>query len=887
MAFILTPMPFVVRADATSGTWVIEDEVVEVTDCTLVHEGIIVIRGAGRLVLVNSTLRLKQLTSWQFSIRLEDSGVLSLTNSQLAGVYPYRVTLRDNSSLVAHSSAAAFVAVRIESTAASTCTDSSFLQLVMGTSSNVTCAGCSIETASVGGGSWLKIERSQVDVMRCRQDSVTILENSTLNTATLDDTAMVHLAGSDVGEVWCWTSSSFLARDCSIERLQYYDAASITVEDSSMDSLVGAGLNPVTLDSLTIREVVLTGVAYASLIECVSDTILCDWYSTLRFINGSCEYIEALEWANVSILGAPSLLCNVTRYGAFADTCSHIAWARFHTIELGHRTRTWISDSSAYTIQSFAYEGPSPIYMTRCVIDWELRMSWGVVAEIQDSRADNVLVYGESSLNASGCEFLAIMIGEVDDSILTNCTIGALYPAGKAIFSVVDSEVCFGIQPDPHTSSSFVGLPTGNVANWNSLDSGAIGGLVWNITIVDSLVTWRTAIRYDAVVELRDSDFVHVACGESCIVTINNVTTDSMVVTNYCDVTMYGGAVADLDCGLWSTSVFENVSFTDIFTIDYAEITFRNCTCSTSLAGGFSMPRFENCTVYEHRASGSSSSYIQGSTLDTLFSYDGSVNYCYDSEILSLLSCSHHSRLTISGCNISSLATGNSVFLQIEQSWIGDLLTQTSTLTECTDSTIVHLETRDYSQVLLSGNLTGLTSYSLTQYSTVVRQMVMIVTDGEGQALEGALIQVYDSINQMILEMLTQSDGSVGFEILFTASNSTLLQIFSFNVSLDGRTTEGLFVITDNTPIRVTLESVPPPSDPEDAEPGPILPSDRRGLGTPDMTSVVELIILIQCCAVAAALMPPPIHLMLRQRSNSEARCCSSRPLKSTRRSEK
>jgi len=428
---VLAHSPFILRVHATSGTWVIENETVEIRNSTFIHEGIIVIRGSGQLTLVNSTLKLKQVTSWQFSIRLEDSAMLYIKDSQLQTVYPYRVILQGDSSLQTQSSTAPFVSVHIKSTASSVCINTSFLEIVADTISDVTLTGCITERVSASGDSSIHIDRSEIEVLRCQQNSMTVIENSTVNTVLLDGTATANLTNSGANQVWCWFSSSFLARYCNIYRIQYYDTASITVQESSMDYLVGAGSVPIMLDSLTIQDVTLTGWSHASLVSCMTENIFCDWHSTLQFINGSCDYIEALEWANVSIIGTPSSICNVTTYGAFADTSSQIAWADFYRIDLGHRTRTWISDSSVYTIQSFAYDGASPLFMYRCMVEWELRMSWGVEGEIRESSADNVLVYGDSSINASGCEFLNIMIGDVEDAAIQNCTIGGLFPAGE------------------------------------------------------------------------------------------------------------------------------------------------------------------------------------------------------------------------------------------------------------------------------------------------------------------------------------------------------------------------------------------------------------------------------------------------------------------------
>lgn len=863
---VIAPSPLILKAQATSGTWVIENETVEIKDSTFIHEGIIVIRGSGQLALVNSTLKLKQVTSWQFSIRLEDSAMLSITDSQLQAVYPYRVTLQGNSSLLTQSSAAPLVSIHIESSAASVCTNSSFLEIVAGTISDVTLTGCIAERASVSGDSSIHIDRCEVGVLRCQQNSMTAIENSTVNTALLDDTATTDLTDSGVNQVWCWLSSSFFAHSCDIYRIQYYDTASITVQESSMDYLVGAGSVPIMLDSLTIQEVTLTGWAHVSLVSCVVENIFCDWHSTLRFINGSCDYIEALEWANVSIVGTPSSKCNVTTYGAFADTSSQIAWADFYRINLGHRTRTWISDSSAYTIQSFAYDGASPLIMYRCIVEWELRMSWGVEGEIHDSTADNVLVYGYSSINASGCEFLNIMIGDVDDAMIRNCTIGGLFPAGEARVNVAESDVCIGIQPDPHTTSSFDQLPAGYVNDWNSLESGAIQGLAWNLTVLDSQVSWKAVLRYDSIVELSNSNIAYIACDESCVVGIQNLTIDHLTVTRHSDVSMSVGTIANLDCGLWSTSTFEDVQVTNVFTIGDAYTTFHNCTITNSWAGGDSTPHFENCTIITHRASGGSSSHILNSTLGTLYSYDESINYCYDTEILDLLTCYHVSMLTLSKCTISSLTVGNTAVLQVEDCSIGSLTTEDSSQITCVDSSIESLDCEDFSVVQFLGNLTGLTSLSVTESGSVARQIEMTVTDGNGQEVEGAMVEVYNSADQLIVRLQTTSDGGVKFGILFIESNCTLLEVFSFNVSKGESSSQGQFIITDSIPIRVTLELASVPAASQDPDCSPLVAPEQELTGNLHFAIFVEIVLLVQKSALIVVILPISIHFLAVQK---------------------
>jgi hypothetical protein len=859
-------MTFVVKADATSGTWLIDDETVEIRDMTLIHEGMIIIRGSGQLILVNSTLRLKQVTSWQFSIKLQESAVFSMVDSQLATVYPYRVDLEGSSALLADSSSAPFISVHMEDTTHLVCNNSSFLDIVAGASSEVELTGCRAEHVVATMDCRLFASTCGLSALHCRQLSIAAVENTTIDTLLLDDKATVDVNYSELGEAWCWFSSNLTIRSCEITTLQYYDTASVTVSDSAVDNLVGAGTASVELNSLTIREVKLTGWANVSLTRCISDSIYCDWHSTSRFSEGSCNYIELLDWADMSIIGTPSTMCNVTELGAYADTRLHIEWTNFHTINLGHRTRMWMNNSSAYTVQSFAYAGTSLLYISQCEVEWELRLSWGVAGEIRDSIAANVLVYGDSAINATGCEFLAIAIGDVDDAFIRNCSIGGLFPGGEARITVVESNVCFGIQPDPHTSSVFGWLPSGYVDNWNALESGAIAGLLWNITVMESMVSWKTAIRYDAVVELRNSILTNIACGETSTTIIQNVSADQMTVSNSANVVMSGGTISDLDCGLWSTSIFENVGFVDVFTIDYAEATLKSCTIEYSLAGGSSMPRFENCTIGQLRASGGSICYILDSSIQTFYSYDSSVNSCHNSTILDMLSCYHISRLKLHGCNVSLLSIGNSAVVQVEVCLIGSLLTQASAQTTCVDSSIEELDCRDFSVIFLLGNFTGLTSYSIAQSGGITRQIAVIVTDSVGEGIEGATVEVYNELDQLIVKLQTDSNGYIEFEILFVAVNSTLLQSFSFNVSKDGSTSHRQFLVTDSMPIRITLESPLAPTMLPESKHSPAIPSDEEPSEASEIMSAIEFIIFVQSCAMVTILLPMPVLFLMTRK---------------------
>lgn len=877
---------------ASSGTWVIEDETVIIANTSFVHEGNVVVRGTGRLLLENATLNLRQITSWQFSIRLQDSAVFSLTNSRLKTVYPYRVTLSGASTILTRVLSAPFVALHTESTMISACLNTSLLEVTVSAASGISLHMCQVERVIAAGESHTQLSKCDVGVLRCYDQSTMEIQGSTVDATYCDANSMVSFENSTLGPTWCWFSSNLSARECDITTLQYYDSAVLSVFDSSIDRLIGAGSAPIVLDSLSIRDITLTGLANASLIRCVSESILCDWHSTLRFINGSCSQIQSLDWADVSVIGAPTVICNITSFGAYADTSSHISWAAFDTIELGHRTRTWINDSSAYTLFNWAYDGVSPLYMFRCVIDWELRLAWGVQGTIMNSTADNVLVYGDSSLNASGCQFWRIGIGDVDDASIYDCRIEGLFPGGDVQIHIVSSNVSCGIQPNPRTSSVFDSLPVGFIGYWNALDSGSIQGLMWNLTIVDSTIDWQAILRYDSIVEFRNCTLSRLASGESCTVLASNMSIDELMVSGHSIVTLSNGTARNLDCELWSISTFTNMLISDVFTIGNSEASFYNCTIDASLAGGASRLYFEDCEIDWHRASGGSSSTITGSTLGNFSSYDASNNYGYTTVIADLLICGHVSVLKLSECVINSAYVGNTAVAQFYNCSIGSLTTTAYAESLCTESSIDSLECRDASIVVFSGNLTGIESYSITGTSNVIRQLEVIVTDSAGQRIEGALVEIYDSDDIMLVQSWTSSEGIVRFEIIFTATYASLMQTFSLNVSRGGSSYVGQFAITDPIPISVVLDSPPLPTVIPDSGYSSMIPSDESGdlntsgLGSDELPSArnpcyvaddswdsqaqvllltaIGMALIVQNCAVIIVTHVWPVQILMR-----------------------
>jgi hypothetical protein len=812
LSSILIQAPLIMHVDATQGTWVIEDEEVTITNATFTHEGNIVIRGTGKLLLENATLILQQIASWQFSIRLQDSAMFSIYNGCLKTVYPYRVSVSDSAVVFAEELIAPFVALYSESTTTSLCLNTSFLEARVGATSEISFSMCQIESVVTAGNSRAEINGSDIGSVHCYDQSTTEIHDSTIGTAQCDGSSQVTLTSSTLGPTWCWFTSNLSAYGCDIATLQYYDSAVVSVFDSVVESLIGAGSAPIILDSLSIGDVTLTGLANATLIHCVSDNILCDWYSILRFINGSCSRIESLDWADISVIGAPTMICNITSFGAYADTISHISWAACDAIELGHRTRTWIEDSSSYTLFNWAYGGNSSLYMSRCVIDWELRLAWDVHGTILNSTADNVLVYGASSIFASGCDFLAIQIGaanilDVTHALIQNCRIQALFPSGDANIRVESSNVSCGIRPGPGTSSTFDSLPVGPISYWNALDSGAIQGLMWNLTIIECNLDWHALIRYNSIVTFDNCNLTRLACGETSTVVATDMNIDEVQVTNYAEVTLLNSTVSDVDCGLWSTSVFMNVLISDLFTIGDSVASFYYCTIDTSLAGSVSKPYFEGCEIGWHRAGAGSSTTLRDCILGNFSSYDASINYCYNTTVFDRLDCYHVSILTLSECIISSLYVGNTAFTQFNNCSINSLTTTAYAEILCTESNIDDLQSSDSSVVTLSGNLTGIISYSITDTSSVIRQIEVLVSNSDGQRIDGALVEVYDTDDTRLVQSWTSSEGRVRFSIIFTTTYDSLMQTFRLNVSEGGRSYEGLFTIMSLVPIRVVLES--------------------------------------------------------------------------------
>ena len=865
---------------ASSGTWIITDETVVLANMTFIHEGNIIIRGTGQLLLENATLKLQQLASWQFSIRLQDEAVMSLNNSRLKTIYPYRIALFGNAVIHAHDLEAPLIALNSESTMASTCMDSSFLEANTGGDSGISFDACQIERIVTTGDANVLLNNSVVSTLRCYGKSTVNVQESLVGAVHCDGNSVVTYVNSTFEDAWCWSYSTLSAKECEISRVQYYDDAIVSISDSTIKTLIAAGSNPVVLESLSIGEVRLTGYANASLIRCTLESAFCDGYSVLRFYNGSCNRIESVDWADVSVIGTPNMICNVTSFGAYADTSSHISWASFNTIVLGHRTKSWITDSSAYSIYNWGYGGISLFHMARCDIEWELRLAWGVQGTVVNSTIDNGLVYGETSLNASGSEYQSLMVGLVGNASIHNCTIASLLPAGDARIHIAKSNVSWGIQPLSGTSSVFDSLPVGAIGHWNSLESGSIQGLLWNLTASESTMDWHAILRYDSIVEFRNCTLTRIACDESCTVIASNMSIDELVVTRNSDVTVSNSTISDLDCGLWSTSTFMNLLISDLFTIGEAGASFYNCTIAVSLAGGSSTPHFEGCEIGWHRAAGESSSTLTGCILGNFSSYDASVNSGYNSTVLNTLICSHGTILTLSECTINSVYAGDDATTYFYNCSIGNLIATAYSDLFCADSSLEILDCSDFSVLLLSGNLTGIVSFSITDSSSVTRQLEVLVTDNIGQHIEGALVEVYDSDSLLLAQSWTNSEGFAQLEIIFTVSYASLLQTLTLNVSDGGNFYEGQFAITDPLPILVKLGPAPPLAASVDSAHSSIEQSDEADSAVNHrhvsdeswrylsvLLSSIELIIILQSCAASLTIQLWPVHMLRKMRN--------------------
>jgi hypothetical protein len=792
---------------ATMGTWVIEDETVVIADQTLFHEGNIVIQGTGQLVIRNSTLWITQLVSWQFYIRVQDAGLLVLNGSSLESKYPLRIQLFDSSRLISENSVAPRADIAAESSGSIDSKFTSFFGAVLFKSVTSIFVNCTLGDISVQGDAVLNCSNCETGKVQYQDQALVIINTSSIERIICDGVKGANFSFSDIGPVRCYYSAQVRITQCNLSEFRYADDSQATIIQSSIGLLDATGQLPLELREITVENATVRGTANVSMYDCSIGKMKVLQYSTVNLYNSSCDDFLATELTEVVIKGSSSKNCTFIDCVITQLVKANITWATFDYLEISHSTQAQINDTYAYYFHNWCY-GTCSLAFARCVF-YNMRMSGSVTAQMVNSTVQNWCNVGWGAiLNATSSNFLhELSYYENSRGYLLNCTVNPLRPIHESQIITQNCTISIWILDYRERLAVIDSLPLGYTSYWHSNESNCIQGVWWNLTAIDTTITyWDIQLRWENNFLVRNSSIRYLSAYQQSNVEGQNLIIERFYAQHNTHCFVYNSSIVQLQATGSGFCYFHNCTINLIHVLNDFTARFHNCTIETSYSSYNALTIFNHTDVNYYSANSYARTEFYNSEIYRLNAWAYSTYYFWNSVgtwRIGLHDSCYGEFYNSTFYNLDGLY---SAVLHVESCSVTNLRSTQSAIITVNNSNIEILSGYDDSLIDIVHNLTGLTSFWIQDSAKITRVFELRVIDQLGNPVESAIVQIYTQGDVLLLSRVTNSDGWSSFRLFFLAHNRTLLDTYRLFVSFSSVNESLFFNSTSLQPFFMVLD---------------------------------------------------------------------------------
>jgi hypothetical protein len=799
---------------AASGTWVIQDETVIISNTILTHEGNIVVRGGGRLLVVNATLRLQQVASWQYSVRVEDAARLSIDTSRLDSKYPFTVLTSDSANVTFKDSNARRTAVEVTDFANATGVRSALLSLALSGESSTRIANCTLNSVTSTGAAHAELTGCSAIQLTYAQQSWVSLSNSSFDLLVCDGVNLADVTTCQLGGVHCWLSSRVQLAGCFVEDLVYSDDSALTIGNCSISELLAVSPNPLSAVDLRLGNVTLQGTANVSLTRCSAYQVWMGDQTYLSFVEGSAAIIWVNEWARASVMNCTGAGRSIINIWAYGDAQVNVTRTDVQSLDLGHRTRTRLVSSTANILYAWGYDPPwSYVYAENCTFGEEFRGAWSTHVVLNASTFRNHAVfYAFEQLDAWNCTFHELGVSEGEPASFATCNITRLQLEVDAQVTLKGCRT--GVKVSDDKAVIVRSLPVGFVDYWNSNQSGCIQTVSWNLTVIDTVLdNWWLVLHYTPHYTVENCTFDSIEAIQSCSAEIDNVTARYVRLDGSCNITFRWSTITDLEAASSSFGCFTNCSVEHFYTWDLARTRFVACNVTDCpWITMHARSEYVGCSLAGMTLSDNYEATFDNCTIEGLVLWGSCKTVFTRTAITWGIGVHGTSTAEFYNCSVNGLGGYDSTSVRSESCNITGLYLYGSVQFVCANSHVEGIWCYDSAFAVFEGNLTGASYSWIGDSSTLKRILQVDVQDQFGDPIAGADVEVFASDHSLLLARQTGPGGRCYFVLAFQAQNRSLTASFSLVVTFDGRNATVFFNVTSSQPLHIMLDlSVPQP----------------------------------------------------------------------------
>jgi hypothetical protein len=791
-----------------SGTWVIENEVVVFTDTTFTHEGNIIIRGTGQLQLRNTTMSLQQVTSLQFSIRIEDSARFVANESYLESKYNFNIIVQDFGVISVSNTKARRSCFDLSGLAQLHGTTNRFYSIAASGMSEVNITSCELERLYVEDDSVLEVTDCECSSLNYQDQSLVSIVDSDIGLALCDGQQLAYFNGSFIDSVRLWTQCQVSIDRCTMQDLRYSDFAQASITKSSIGYLDVTGQLLLKLEELVVDEIILRGSPNVSLDDCDVGQIMAYQYSSVSMFNSSCDYLFATEFAKVRIQGSPVQRCNVSECIITQSAQANISWGSFDYLEIAHSTTAMVNDTYAYSFYNWAYT-TCVLDIYRCRFHWFRTYAWTFV-NLVNTTVESWANIGEgTNFNATSCTFeLELTFYGAARGRCVNCTIAMLRPLHESQVVLDNCTAAVYVIDYRARLQRVQSLSLGYLDDWHSNESGCFVGPLWNLTVTDTTIAgWHLHLWYRDYCEVDNCTLEYLSTGQNEEVVVNNTTIGEvdiryqsrLVISNS---VIMGGGHKDT-----SMTIYHNCTIGTLHLFHSSEVMFNSSSIDTlypiqtsSFLSNYSYFDFMNINGDVDAEFYNSEVYrIDGWSIHNL--YAENTNFTWGVGLYSVNSAEFYE------CYIQGVSGSTTSTFYAEGCYITRLSGYDNAIFSGQNNDIDQIYFYDYSNAYFYGNLSGISYFWVVESSTIYRMFNVLVLDQSLSPLNGALVTVRAPDNSTLVTLLTDSSGNCEFRFAFVNSNRThFMSSYSILSSYLGSETVVVFNTTTIEPILVLID---------------------------------------------------------------------------------
>jgi len=792
---------------ATNGTLLVDGRTLTYENEDLMWAGNIRIVNRGHIVLRNSTFKFVQLASFQYSITIEGSSGISLTDSAFKSKYPVAWTVVDSQVRLVESFAAT---TRIDALGNSDIASSSSILAGVEIEGNgsVAVSDSALGPISLSGRSAATILRAELSNLGLADESTCVIENSTVGDVILSDSSSIHQSHSNASSIHAWDDSSANVTHSDLAEIEVYDSSVASLLDcvigsydvrssriqilSSLNigSLNCAGHSTVSAVNTSVHEI-YAGFTTVKLEGCTVDTALFDYGSQAEVLDSNVTTLTSTRGALVNISGVRSSLIE----------CQTSAITRIE------RTRSEVIDMWN------AWGGISTVINSTFT---RLTSRWYTPLVINDTVSQFGFFYDGTVVQATNCRFEYYLMAMYDSNLtLDMCYIHELYSRPNCVVELNRCNFSWVIEPELQTHTILC-PPIGWTNYFNVLSNGTFDAASFDLTARHSTIQGLSAAVGQGVqcqILSGFLDWVAVGYGgwadfTNCTIRRVDCYTESFTSLNAC-------AIGRLQSNPGSSGAICACNITDVWEV-WSDWTALNCQFGFLGARGPSSVELHACSIDGMAWLDSVSQvWMHDCFLQEIRQYDTSF-ILLNCSVVQIFNCGGP------GMRPSCRAVNSTIY-----GFGGN--------SDCTvtfvSSRIDHLHAREHSIVTVQdcsvgelvvyggGHVTIVDQfdrdseayYSIQDTAVVERQYQIAVLYQNSTPAGFIYYEVLDLTGTVLLSGTTLSDGTSSFLFRFTVTNSqTFDDSFEIRVVASGWECSIWFNVTSQQPVVLVLHQMAP-----------------------------------------------------------------------------